>query len=400
MNERPDKVSPDRMQDPAEHPAADSRGWAPPRSGLKTTIILAGFILIGALVVLFAWRLPPFTRTIEVTDNAYVRGFTTVIAPQVSGYVTDVMVHDFEMVKAGEPLVRIDQRIYEQRVEQARAGVQSAISNLRNSEQAERSSNATLEGQKAALASAQAQLARAEADMHRVDDLVRQGSVSLRERDQTLAALKQTQAGVLQAQAQQSVAEEQVRTVAVSRGSLMAAVENARAALRLAEIDLSNTVVRAPRDGQLSEVGVRLGQYVTAGTQLLYLVPPDRWVVANFKEVQTAHMQPGQSVELSVDALDGAVLKGYVEEMAPAAGSEFSVIRPDNATGNFVKVPQRIPIKIRIDPDQSLFTRLRPGMSVEARVNTASKPRAVPREAPAAPVDVAPTVPAPEPEAP
>lgn len=400
MNERPDQVSPDRMHDPAEQAAVESGGWAPPRSGLKTTIILAGFILIGALVVLFAWRLPPFTRTIEVTDNAYVRGFTTVIAPQVSGYVTDVMVHDFEMVKAGAPLARIDQRIYEQRVEQARAGVQSAISNLRNSEQSERSSNATLEGQKAALASAQAQLARAESDMHRVDDLVRQGSVSLRERDQTLAALKQAQASVLQAQAQQSVAEEQVRTVAVSRGGLMAAVENARAALRLAEIDLSNTVVRAPRDGQLSEVGVRLGQYVTAGTQLLYLVPPDRWVVANFKEVQTARMQPGQSVEVSVDALDGAVLRGYVEEMAPAAGSEFSVIRPDNATGNFVKVPQRIPVKIRIDPDQPLFARLRPGMSVEARIDTASKLRALPKEQPPVQLDVAPTVPVAEAETP
>ena len=134
---------------------------------------------------------------------------------------------------------------------------------------------------------------------------------------------------------------------------------------------LSNTVIRAPQAGQVSELGVRLGQYVTAGTQLMFLVPDRVWVVANFKEAQTARMAPGQRATVSVDALEGAELTGRVQQISPAAGSEFSVIRQDNASGNFVKVPQRIAVRIELDRNQPLLQRLRPGMSVEARVDTA-----------------------------
>jgi multidrug resistance efflux pump len=379
MNDAPTRPpEPVRLDDPVELPPseaqqkAQSGGWSPPRRGLKTTIILAGIALAGALVVLYAWGLPPFTRTVEITDNAYVRGWTTIIAPQVSGYVDDVLVQDFHYVRAGDPLVRVDQRIYQQRVDQGRANVQTALANLRNADQSQRSAEANVEAQKAAIGSAEAQLARAQADMRRVDELVDRGSVSLRERDQTLAALRQAEAQMNQSRAQLAIAEEQVRTVEVNRGGLAAAVENARAGLKLAEIDLANTVIRAPRDGQLSEIGVRVGQYVTAGTQLLFLVPPTVWVVANYKEIQTARMQPGQAAEVRVDALDGAALTGRVADLAPAAGNEFAIIKPDNATGNFVKVVQRIPVKIVLDPGQPLLRRLRPGMSVEARIDTAS----------------------------
>lgn len=334
------------------------------------TLLFVAFLLAGALLVLYAWGLGPFAGKVQTTDNAYVRGQTTVIAPQVSGYVVEVLVQDFNQVKKGQPLVRIDDRIYRQRVAQARANLSAQIANLSNSQQSARSSQASVAGQEASVASAQAQLQRAQADMRRVEDLVAEGSVSLRERDQTLAALRQGEAAVRQAQAQRSVAQEQVRTVTVGRGGLEAAVENARAALRLAEIDLANTVIRAPQAGQVSEVGVRLGQYVTAGSQLLFLVPAKTWVVANFKEAQTANIVPGQRAVVAVDALGGAELNGHVERLSPAAGSEFSVIRPDNATGNFVKVAQRIAVRIAIDPNQRLAARLRPGMSVEARVRT------------------------------
>jgi multidrug resistance efflux pump len=164
-----------------------------------------------------------------------------------------------------------------------------------------------------------------------------------------------------------------VRTVTVGRGGLEAGVANAKAALELARIDLANTTIRAPQAGQVSEVGVRLGQYVTAGTQLLFLVPQKVWVVANFKESQTAKIVPGQRAKVRVDALGGETLTGRVQQIAPAAGSEFSVLRPDNATGNFVKVPQRIAVRIAIDPNQRLAERLRPGMSVEASVDTSSR---------------------------
>ena len=255
----------------------------------------------------------------------------------------------------------------------AKGAAQSAT--LANSAQAERSRAARLAAQDAAVANAEAQLMRAQADMNRVDDLVRDGSVSLRERDQTLAALRQAQAGVKQARAAREIARQDVRTVEVGRGGQQAGVSGAEAARRLAQIDLSNTLIRAPEAGRLSEVGVRVGQYVTAGSQLMFLVPPETWVIANFKEAQTARMMVGQPASFTVDALANARLTGRVERISPAAGSEFAVLKADNATGNFTKVPQRIAVRIRIDPGQPLAQRLRPGMSVQARVDTSTGPR-------------------------
>jgi multidrug resistance efflux pump len=391
MSDTPGKLQPlsERMADPVEVPAAPDppreaeppraveparRGWAPPRAGRTVTLLAIVFILAGVLLVLYAWGLPPFGSAVQTTDNAYVRGQTTVIAPQVNGYVVEVTVQDYEEVKRGQILARIDDRIYRQRVAQARAQLTTQAATLSNSDQSRRSSEAQLAGQTAGVANARAQLARAQADMRRVDELVGQGSVSLRQRDQTLAALRQAEAAVLQAQAQRQVAGEQVRTVTVGRGGLNANVAAARASLRLAEIDLANTIIRAPQDGRLGEVGVRLGQYVAAGSQLTFLVPSQIWVGANFKEAQTARMAPGQPVRIKVDALEGAVIRGKVERLAPAAGNEFQVIRSDNATGNFVKVPQRITVRIALDKGDPLYRRLRPGMSVEARVDTAGGP--------------------------
>lgn len=357
--------------DPAPIPVP--RRWSPSRPSLGVLAVLVLVIGAGITAILYAWRLPPFATTVQSTDNAYVRGQVTIVSPQVSGYVVAVPVQDFQQVTAGQVLVRVDDRIYRQRVDQARANVAAQRAALANSTQAAASRRAGFGSQTAAVENAQAQLQRAEADMARVNDLVRDGSVSLRERDQTLAGLRQAQAQLRQAEAARSIATQDIRTVEVGRGGLTAGVEAAQAALRLAEIDLANTVVRAPATGQLSEVGVRLGQYVTAGTQLLFLVPRHLWVIANYKEAQTAGMAPGQPARFTVDALNGAALTGRVERLSPAAGSEFAVIRSDNATGNFVKVPQRIAVRIAIDPGQPLAARLRPGMSVEARVDTASR---------------------------
>jgi multidrug resistance efflux pump len=367
----------ERLEDPVEvtsGPPQTRRGWAPPRGGLPATLFFIAIVLGGALMALWAWDLPPFRRSIQTTDNAYVRGQTTIIAPQVNGYVVEVLVHDFEAVKAGQLLARIDDRIYHQRVQQAQANLATQLANLANSQQSRRSREAALGGQEAAVQAAQAQLARAQADMRRVDDLVAEGSVSLREQDQIRAALAQAQAGVRQAQAERTIGQQEVRTVSVARGGLEAAVENARAALRLAEIDLANTFIRAPQGGKLGEVSVRLGQYVTAGSQLMFLVPPTVWVSANFKEAQTARIFPDQPAVLRIDALGGAEIRGRVERLSPAAGSEFAVIRPDNATGNFVKVPQRLTVRIGIDASDPLYPRLSPGMSVEARVDTSGAP--------------------------
>jgi multidrug resistance efflux pump len=349
-------------------------GWRPQPPSRTALFVIVALAVGGVLAVLAAWRLPPFANAYQSTDNAYVRGRTTVIAPQVSGYVTQVYVRDFMDVKAGQPLVQIDDRIYKQRVDQATAQVNAQEATLANAQQSERSRTASLAAQTAAVANAEAQLMRAQADMNRVNDLVTDGSVSQRERDQTLAALRQAQAAVQQANAARQIAQQDIRTVQVGRGGQRAGVSGAEAARRLAQIDLANTVIRAPESGRLSEVGVRVGQYVTAGSQLMFLVPPETWVIANFKEAQTARMAVGQPASFTVDGLANARLYGHIERISPAAGSEFAVLKADNATGNFTKVPQRIAVRIRIDPGQALGARLRPGMSVQARVDTTNGP--------------------------
>lgn len=346
--------------------------WKTPRRSRWQILAIVATAVLALSLVLYAWNLPPFVGHIEQTENAYVRGRTTLMAPQVNGYVVDVPVRDYEVVRAGQLLAKIDDRIYRARVEQARAAVDAQQAALANSEQAHASRIAALQAQTAALENARAQALRAHADMARVDDLVKDGSVSKREQDQTRAALKQAEAQVRQAEAAIESARQDIKTVDVGRGGLAAQVEAARAQLRLAEIDLDNTSIRAPEDGQLGEIGVRLGQYVGAGTQLMALVPSERWVIANYKEAQTARMAIGQKATFSVDALDGQRFEGHVERLSPAAGSEFAVLKPDNATGNFIKVPQRIGVRIAIDGDANAIARLRPGMSVAARIDTRS----------------------------
>jgi multidrug resistance efflux pump len=333
-----------------------------------STLIVV-LIVAATVAILYAWQLWPFGGRSEQTDDAFVRGQTTVISPQVSGYVSVVPVRDFQNVKAGDMLVRIEDSIYSARVAQARANVLTQIATLDNSEQAQRSEASTL-SQDAGIAGAQAQLARAKADWRRLEPLVKNGWATHAQEDQTRAALRSAEAQLGQAQAARTIGTQDVRTVIVGRSGLTANVEAAKAQTRLAEIDLEHTVIRAPLAGQLSEVAVRQGQYVTAGTQLMFLVPRTYWVTANYKEAQTRNMRVGDKASFTVDALGGKRLNGHVENMAPAAGSEFAVLRPDNATGNFVKVSQRIAVRIRIDPDQPLADRLRPGMSVVARIRT------------------------------
>ncbi|CAN5389884.1 HlyD family secretion protein [soil metagenome] len=368
MDQPTTQTAPHLDTDPQINPPPG--GWRPPEKSRTTIIVIVAIALLGVLAILYAWQLPPFSGWAEKTDNAYVRGKVTIISPQVSGYVTAVPVQDFAQVRKGQILATIDNRIYTAKVEQAKANLSAQIAAFSNSQQSQRSREAALSGQEAGIASARAQLVRAEADMKRADALVADGSISARERDQTRAALLAAQAAVLQAGAARQVGQQDIRSVLVGRGGLEAGVEGARAQLHLAQIDLDNSVIRAPADGQLSEIGVRNGAYVTAGTQLMFLVPHDLWIIANFKEAQTRGVRVGQRASFKVDALGSAKLTGTVENLSPAAGSEFAVLKADNATGNFVKVAQRIAVRIRINPGQDLAKRLRPGMSVEARIAT------------------------------
>ncbi|MBW8810613.1 MAG: HlyD family secretion protein [Lysobacter sp.] len=313
-----------------------------------------------------------------------MRGSITVVAPKVDGYVTAVLVQDFSAVKAGQVLVKLDDRIYAAKLAQARAALAVQRTNLANIEPSRKSREANVASARAQritadaqLVNATAQLDRSTIDRRRADALVSDGSISERERDQTEGLLRQAEAAhrqasavTEQASALEEAARQEVIAVGGNRQALESAVEASQAQVRLAEIDLENTQVKAPRDGVVGEVGVKLGQYVTPGMQLMALVPAQIWVIANFKESQTARICVGEAASMTIDAIPGVEMKGAVERLSPATGSEFSVIRTDNATGNFTKIPQRLPVRIRIDPADPRITRMRPGMSVIVAVDT------------------------------
>ena len=347
------------------------------RSNLRVVSIFAAAAIgiVGVLVILYAWQLPPFTRHSQFTDNAYVRGMTTFISPQVNGYITAVNVQDFAVVKKGDVLMTIDDRIYQQRVHQAAATLAMREATLANNLQQRRSAEAVIARDEAALSNARAQNQKNQADLKRVRELTSDGSLSIRERDAALASAAQGVSSIDQAKAQLEMSRQDLQTVIVNRAGLEADVANARAALELARIDLQNTRIVAPRDGQLGQISVRLGAYVAAGTHLTTLVPPQHWVIANLKETQLAEVRVGQPVTFTVDALNGETFSGRVESISPATGVEFSAITPDNATGNFVKIAQRIPVRIAVMGDANHKARLRPGMSVQVTIDTLEKPQ-------------------------
>ncbi|AYG08643.1 HlyD family efflux transporter periplasmic adaptor subunit [Pseudomonas fluorescens] len=340
---------------------------------IVSSLGFAAIAIVGVLIVLYAWQLPPFSSAVETTENALVRGQVTIISPQLGGYVFEVPVQDFQHVKAGDLLVRLDDRIYKQRLDQAQAQLAVQQAALANVVQQRNSAEATIKLRQAALADSQAQARKSTADLRRNEELISDGSVSRRELDVTRAANAQTIAAVAQAQASLEIARQDLQTVIVNRGSLEAAVASADAAVELARIDLSNTRVLAPRDGQLGQIGVRLGAYVNSGAQLMALVPNQLWVIANMKETQMDNVQVGQPVTFTVDALDHRKFHGTVQRISPATGSEFSLLQADNATGNFVKIAQRVPVRITVDPDQEQSERLRPGLSVVVSIDTAGR---------------------------
>jgi len=344
------------------------------RVRILSSILFACVALAGILLVLYAWRLPPFSSAIESTENALVRGQVTIIGPQLSGYIVDVPVHDFQFVKAGDLLVQLDDRIYKQRLAQAIAQLQQQQAALANNLQQRKSAEATIAQRQAAIGDASAQADKARADLRRSQALVSDGSVSRSEFDLARASQAAAVATLAQAKAALAIARQDRETVIVNRAALEAAVENAKAAVELARIDLDNTRVTAPRDGQLGQIGTRLGAYVNSGAQLMALVPDTLWVIANMKETQMADVRIGQQATFTVDALNHLKLRGHVQQISPATGSEFALLQADNATGNFVKIAQRIPVRIIVDADQPEARRLRPGMSVVVSIDTRGEP--------------------------
>ena len=306
------------------------------------------------------------------TDNAYIRGDMTSLAPKIAGYVMTVEVQDNQTVRAGDVLFRIDERDYRARLAQAEANVEAAQARLTNVDAETPLQHALIrqaEAQKLASV-AEMNLARKASDRRR--ELIRTNAVSQAQVDESDAALSKTEAGVSAASATVEAQRQRIAVLASQREAAVAAVAQAHAARDLAQIDLDNTVVRAPVDGVIGNRQVRIGRLVAPGTSLLDIVPvQDVWVVANFKETQIEHIRPGQRARIKVDGYPHQTIEGVVDSFAPGSGSAFTLLPADNATGNFIRVVQRVPVKIRF-ANNPLSGRLVPGLSARVEIDRGS----------------------------
>lgn len=331
--------------------------------------------LIGVLLCLVAvalgavaWTWGKSSNQIS-TDNAYVRGDVTSLAPKVGGYVTAVEVADNQAVKAGEILFRIDDRDYRARLAQAEANVQAARARLTNIDAEVELQRAMIRQATAQRQSAIAEFGLATKASERRRELIRSNAVSQAQVDESDAARTRGEAAVAAASAALDAQRERINVLATQREAGVAAVAQAEAARDLARIDFESTVVRAPVGGVIGNRQVRVGRLVSPGAPLLDIVPVNNiWLVANFKETQVENIQPGQQVRIFIDGYPDKSFEGVVDSFAPGSGSAFSLLPSDNATGNFVRVVQRVPVKIRL-VNNPLPGRIVPGLSARVSID-------------------------------
>ncbi|MDR3537396.1 MAG: HlyD family secretion protein [Acetobacteraceae bacterium] len=333
--------------------------------------LLAVVVLIGAGAATAWWFAEG--RWIESTDNAYLQGDIAVLAPRIDGEVLAVTVADNQRVHAGDVLIQLDPADYQARLLQARASAAEADAAVVTANRQIGQQRATIDAAQAAIAQAQAEQARAGADAARSAALTANGWASRQANDLAVADSRKAAASLTSAIAQTSAAEQQLDVLQAQATQAEARARNAAAAVTLAENALSYTVIRAPFDGVVGNRAAEPGQHVAPGTQLIAVAPlPEKlYVVANFKETQLRRMHPGMKVRLIPDIDPSAAVDGRINSLAPATGALFSLLPPENATGNFTKVVQRVPVKITVDPVQAAQAGwLRAGLSVTAEVDT------------------------------
>jgi membrane fusion protein (multidrug efflux system) len=350
---------------PAE-PAPDRR-----QGRLKRLILpLAACLLLLGLAGA-GWQWWTVWRFVESTDDAYVQSDMAVISPQVSGYVRAVQVADNQQVSAGDVLVAIEDRDFAARVAAGEAEVAARQADIASIQRQIALQRSLVVQAQAAVGGAEADLTQARQDHDRYQALSRQDFASRQRLESATASLQRAEAGVDQARAAVTAAQDRLPVLQAEQQKAEAALRASEASLELARTDLDRTLIRAPVDGVVGNKGVRVGEFVAPGAQLLGIVPlPSVYVVANFKETQLADMRVGQPVEIEVDAWPDQVLHGRVESVAPGTGAQFSLLPPENATGNFTKIVQRVPVRIALPADNPLAGLLRPGLSVVASVDT------------------------------
>ncbi|EOL8964316.1 HlyD family secretion protein [Cronobacter dublinensis] len=349
-----------------------AQGETRKRPGKKPLIILGVVVIIMVIGALIWWLM---TRNLETTDDAFIEGDAVTVAPKVAGYVTELRVKDNQRVKKGDLLVVIDPRDATAQRDQARAQLSLAQSQLHQAQAqlalARVQYPAQRDQAKAQVLRAEAELANARAEYQRQRG-VDPRATSKQNIDAASAQLRSAEAGLANAKAQLEVAEQvqlQIRQQETNVEARESQVAQARAQLQTAELNLSYTEVRAPFDGFVTKRNVQNGTLVQAGSALFSLVSPEIWVVANFKESQLERMRPGDKVAVSVDAFPDLELEGHVESIQQGSGSRFSAFPAENATGNFVKIVQRVPVKIVIDKGLEHWDQPLPlGLSVEPEV--------------------------------
>jgi membrane fusion protein (multidrug efflux system) len=326
-----------------------------------------GLLGLAAIVGGGLWIASPPTSV--STDDAYVKADSSIIAPKVQGLIAAVLVRDNQHVVAGQPLIRIDPEDYQQAVTSAEADVASAAAALAQQSAQEALAAANTRAAAAAIRSSDAEKQRAAAERTRYDTLVATGSVSHSQADTVRATAVSSDADADKSRAAYVASQQQERSVLQARAQLNAALAKAKAALSQARLNLAHTIIRAPVSGVVGDRQAQIGEYVQPGTQLMTVVPMNTiYVLANFKETQTARMLTGQHASVEIDALPGQTFDGEVESFAPGSGSEFSLLPFEPATGNFTRIVQRLPVRIRIYPGQQDGERLRPGLSADVTV--------------------------------
>jgi membrane fusion protein (multidrug efflux system) len=345
---------------------ADRRRSQVKRIALGTVAVLA--LAAAAQVGAAYWRTGRF---LVATDDATIQADSTLIAPRVSGTISQVLVADNQPVKAGEVLARIDDADFQTALRQAIADRQTAEADIRTIDAQLVLQNAVIEQAGLQVIAADAALRFAQQDQQRDDILSRSGAGTTKAAQQSQSLLVQRGAGLQQARAALTAARQQVEILQANRIKALAQLEHYRAAEQQARLNLGYTTITAPQDGTIGARTLRVGQYVQAGTQLMAVVPLDAvYIVANYKETQLTHVRPGQKVTIAVDTFPGLQVTGHVQSIAPATGLEFALLPPDNATGNFTKIVQRLPVKIALDATAASTGLLRPGLSVEPVIDT------------------------------
>jgi membrane fusion protein (multidrug efflux system) len=331
-------------------------------------LAVGGVVAVALVIGGGAWWMNK--QKYEATDNAFIQADKVTVAPQVDGYVAEVLVADNQHVQAGQVLVRLDTAPLKAALAQAQANAAALDAAVRAVDDKARLEQAMIAQKAAGVASAHAESQLAQAELARYGALAGQGWVSPQREQSARAAAGQATASVAQAKATLEAERRTAQSLGSARAQTVAQADAARAVVDQARIDLERAEIKAPAAGVVGARAVRTGQYVRPGSSLMTVVPLGQaYVVANFKETQVARLKVGQPVTIRADAFGKQEIKGHIDSFAPATGSEFALIPVENAVGNFTKIAQRLPVKIVVDPKSPLAGALRPGLSVEVKVD-------------------------------